>query len=129
MGFNVSISGGSAYGTLNLNDHTNYSITSFAPSVADREGGLLGEDDPYGRQLEEVIITVYGATKAAATLNLKKLVAKITQAEIWAAGGVLTSHPAVIFNYTADDSGSDYQAVLYGSPGERRNPLGLTAHL
>lgn len=125
MAFTVTISGGSAYGTLNLNDHVNYSISEFVPTVADEEAGLLGEDDPYGHQSEELSVTVYGSTKAAAMLNLKKLVAKIQQAEKWAAGEFLEGNPAVIINYTPDSGATAYQSAVFGSPVGVDTLLGL----
>jgi len=127
MGFSVSLSGGSAYGNLPLNDHTNYSIANFTPTVASRQTGLLGEDDPYTRQIEEVSVTIYGTTKAIAQNNLVKLVSKIEQAEKWAAGEYLVSNPAVIFNYAPDSGGTTYQTVVYGSPENLDSLLSLRA--
>jgi hypothetical protein len=116
MGFTATLSGGSAYGTLNLNDHVNYSVGNYTPTVSMLQTGLIGEGDPYKNQIEELIINVYGSTPAAAVTNLKKLVNKIEQAEKWAAGESLVSNPAVIFSYTPQDSGQAWQAAVYGSP-------------
>jgi len=125
MGFSVTISGGSSGGTLDLNNHTSYSITNFTPTIARRQQGLLGGDDPYTRQLEELSITVYGATKTAAQTNLNNLISKIEQAEKWAAGEYLVENPTVILNYAPDDGGSTWQTAVYGSPDDVETLLAL----
>lgn len=117
MGFSITISGGSLHGTLDLNDHVNYAIENYTPNIASRAMGLLGEDDPYGRvQEDRLTVNVYGSTKAAAMLNLKKLLSKVEQAQLWAAGEYRDTNPAVIFNYTPDEGGTVHKSAIFGSP-------------
>lgn len=70
--------------TLNLLDGTNYALErgSWAPRVATRRLSTLG-GRPYSAVVEEIPLTVRGATAATALANLGALSRLLDQAEAW----------------------------------------------
>lgn len=125
MALTSTITGWSG-GTLDLNDHTNFSVArnGLSPVVSQRKKGLMG-GPLYQDVIQPITLFAYGASASAAAENLEKLTAALDQAERWSRR---ENVDAVIWNFQPEGSGlgSALKYVILG-PADTQDWLQLPA--
>lgn len=97
---------------------TNYALlnNTWAPAIASLRASALGGRGPYEDVVEELDLTIVGATAAAALTNLATLNRLLDQAERWTRGE--TGAAPVVIKYTVQGSAPAMrlQALILGRP-------------
>lgn len=120
MALVLRLNRGATYGTINLNDLTNYKVMdTFLPRVATRRVSAFG-GEPYNEVVEQIPLYIFGSTAAAVLEKLEDLIVALEQAHAWRLGAVVDP---VLLEYLPHGTslGAVVQAAVLGTPADAAN--------